>query len=82
MNLRPSAAMIQYALSAEWINVHGVSEVMTPISLSKDTTCTCEAEESVQTSFNPDCPLHGRRYKLNPKFATNSWLQPYISEQS
>ena len=55
---------------------------MTHISLSNDSTCTCEAEESVQTRFNPDCPLHGRRYKLNPKFATNSWLQPYISDQS
>lgn len=47
-----------------------------------ETACTCESEDAAEKSVDPRCPLHGRRYELNPKLATNSWLQPYVRPQS
>jgi hypothetical protein len=48
----------------------------------EDLVCTCEPGQVLQKQLNPDCPRHGKRYVLNPKLATNSWLQPYLVQQS
>ena len=54
---------------------------MAPIFL-ETAGCTCEVGPFLHPGVNANCPIHGNRYKPNPRLATNSWVQPYLSQQT
>lgn len=53
---------------------------MTPI-IHTDSNRAGDAGRTARTTAESST-LDGKRYKLNPGFARNSWLQPYVLQES